>query len=121
MNIRRPSTKSPARMKHAEHTALWNAVEGAVVDAFRHHPDCLTDKGRRSFVESITKRVVGSVRSALADGRVSGCKRPECRQASGHGVVHAAPESRPWLGPASVAGATIAPAEPSGARRGATG
>lgn len=36
-------------------------VEGAVVDAFNCHPDYLSDKGMKSAVPSITKRVVGAL------------------------------------------------------------
>ena len=31
---RRPSKRSPAFMKHADHAKLWRLVEGAVADAF---------------------------------------------------------------------------------------
>ncbi len=60
-DVRRAPIKSPARMKHSDHQRLWRAVEGAVVDALKNHPSYLTDHGRRSAVESITKRVVGSI------------------------------------------------------------
>ena len=59
--IRRPSPKSPARLKRKDHQHLWRLVEGAVVDAFTQHPDYLTDKGRFAAAESVTKRVVGAI------------------------------------------------------------
>ena len=52
---------SRAQVKHRDHKRLWRMVEGAVVDAFRSHPEYLTDHGDRSAVESITKRVVGTL------------------------------------------------------------
>ena len=54
MTAHRSSTKSPARQKYDPR--LWNAVEGAVIDAFHHHPEYLTRAGRYSAVESVTKR-----------------------------------------------------------------
>lgn len=40
---------------------LWRVVDGAVRDAFDHHPDYLTAKGARNARRSINKRVVGAV------------------------------------------------------------
>lgn len=40
---------------------LWSVVDGAVVDAFKNHPDYLTPKGRVSARPSIVKRVTGTV------------------------------------------------------------
>lgn len=59
--IRRPSRKDSAFLKNADHALLWNLVEGAVADAFRAHPDFLTNKGRSTVVRSVTKRVVGQL------------------------------------------------------------
>ncbi|PZX03774.1 hypothetical protein [Celeribacter halophilus] len=58
---RRNSKPSRAAMKHSDHARLWRMVEGAVVDAFKSHPDCLTERGARIAVESVTKRVVGTL------------------------------------------------------------
>lgn len=58
---RRASDRSPAKVKHADHLRLWAIVEGAVVDAFNCHPEYLTERGHRSAVESVTKRVVGQL------------------------------------------------------------
>lgn len=69
-------------MKHADHLRLWRLVEGGVYDAFRAHPDYLTDHGRARAVESITKRVVGQLvghanearkRRPLGASRGDGC------------------------------------------------
>lgn len=57
----RTRPRSPAFMKHVDHLRLWRIVEGAVANAFREHPAYLTDSGRRSAVESVTKRVVGDL------------------------------------------------------------
>lgn len=48
-----------------ERMALWAAVEGAVVDALKSHPDYFTDRGRKLAVGSITKRVVGQLSGAI--------------------------------------------------------
>lgn len=40
---------------------LWSVVDGAVVDAFKNHPDYLTKKGRASARKSVVKRVTGTV------------------------------------------------------------
>lgn len=61
MTPRRPHQNSGAYLKAADHRRLWVLVEGAVVDAFRCHPDYLTTKGEKAAVESITKRVVGQI------------------------------------------------------------
>lgn len=67
---RRPHRRWPSRIKHEVHDWLWRVVEGAVVDACKAHPEYLTDAGKDRIVGSVTKRVVGSIGSALvADGR----------------------------------------------------
>lgn len=43
------------------HRALYRVVRGAVRSAMHAHPDYLTEKGRQSMAESITKRVVGAI------------------------------------------------------------
>jgi len=58
---RRSKRPSRAAMKHEAHQRLWRMVEGAVMDAFTSHPDYLTDRGSRAAVESVTKRVVGTL------------------------------------------------------------
>ncbi|NDW00061.1 hypothetical protein [Salipiger sp. PrR002] len=60
-DLHRNPRPSRAAMKHAAHRQLWRLVEGAVTDAFRSHPDYLTDRGSRLAVESVTKRVVGTL------------------------------------------------------------
>jgi hypothetical protein len=74
---RRPSANSPARMKRADHARLWRAIEGAVVDAVKSHPEYYTDAARKNMVGSITKRAVGAVLSLASEtregGRESGC------------------------------------------------
>jgi len=59
--LRRPSAHHRAFLKYRDHARLWRLVEGAVVDAFRTHPDYLTQKGHWSAVQSVTKRVVGQL------------------------------------------------------------
>lgn len=70
--IRRPAEKSPSRMAAEDHRRLWRLVEGGVVDALQTHPDYLTDKGRLSAVESITKRVVGQLVGYAKEARKRG-------------------------------------------------
>lgn len=69
-DFRRTRKKSPSRLKHEDHLALWQAVEGALLDMAKHHPDYFTDRGRELFLPSSTKRVVGAVRSLKGDGRL---------------------------------------------------
>ena len=77
MTPRRPSANSPARMKRADHARLWKAIEGAVVDAVKSHPEYYTDAARKNMVGSITKRAGGAVLSLASEtregGRASGC------------------------------------------------
>ncbi|MBB95618.1 MAG: hypothetical protein CML68_13635 [Rhodobacteraceae bacterium] len=55
--IRRAKTP----VKRQDHAKMWRVIEGAVVCAFKAHPDYLTDKGRKSAVQSVTKRVIGHI------------------------------------------------------------
>jgi hypothetical protein len=77
MTPRRPPANSPARMKRADHARLWRAIEGAVVDAAKSHPEYYTDAARKDMVGSVTKRAVGAVLSLAPEtregGRASGC------------------------------------------------
>lgn len=59
-------------MRRQDHGALWMLVEGAVADAFNCHPDYLTDAGKRSAIESITKRVVGQLVGHATEARKRG-------------------------------------------------
>lgn len=45
----------------AVYRQLWRLIDGAVRDSFANHPEYLTEKGRRSAANSITKRVVGTI------------------------------------------------------------
>lgn len=54
---------------------LWGIVDGAVVDAFKNHPDYLTPKGQRSARTSVVKRVCGTVLS-FAEQSAQGRVRP---------------------------------------------
>lgn len=40
---------------------LWRLVDGAVRDTFSNHPEYLTEAGKRGAMNSIVKRVVGSL------------------------------------------------------------
>lgn len=40
---------------------LWRVVDGAVIDAMKHHPEYFRAKDKRAVRNSINKRVVGSV------------------------------------------------------------
>ena len=79
--VRRPSKRSPAVMKHADHLRLWRLVEGAVVDAFLSHPSYLTDHGAQSAVASVTKRVVGQL-VGNAKGTRKGGRDSDCSPAA---------------------------------------
>ena len=61
-----------AAMKHEDHARLWRMVEGAVRDAFNSHPSYLTDHGAQSAVESVTKRVVGTLVGHAKETRKGG-------------------------------------------------
>jgi hypothetical protein len=50
---------------------IWRVVDGAVRDAFDHHPDYLTTKGSRAACarRSINKRVTGAILSYLEQSK----------------------------------------------------
>lgn len=50
-------------LRSSAYAELWGVVDGAVVDAFKSHPDYLTPKGRKSARTSVVKRVCGTVLS----------------------------------------------------------
>ena len=85
---RRLSRKHPAFARHADHQRLWALVEGAVIDAFRSHPDYLTDRGAQLAAGSITKRCRpdGGTRTA------SGCPPVSCGEGQ---AGRAIPPARP--------------------------
>ena len=62
MTVTRPRSRPPL---DGDRMTLWVAVEGAVVDALKSHPDYFTERGRRLAVGSITKRVVGQLTGAI--------------------------------------------------------
>lgn len=83
MQIKRTHPNTPFRAAMPEaHQALFRMVEGAVIDCFKMHPDYLTDKGKRTAVQSVTKRVVGNIaghaKQVRMDGRLGG-SRPDDR------------------------------------------
>lgn len=48
-------------LPHSDYWKLWRLVDGAVKDAFLHHPDYLTEHGVQNARLSITKRTVGAL------------------------------------------------------------
>lgn len=83
--VARTPAQSPAKMKRPDHHRLWRLVEGAVLDAFANHPEYLTEAGKKSAVQSVTKRVVGQIvghateaqaRGSLGTSRPSSVARP---------------------------------------------
>lgn len=90
--VRRPSRKDSAFLKNADHVRLWNLVEGAVVDAFRAHPDYLTDKGSKTVVRSVTKRVVGQI-VGHAKQTLRGCSFGDSRREGVAKDAAASPDS----------------------------
>lgn len=89
---------APAIQKD-DHNALFRLVRGAVRDAFKSHPEYLTDQGRSSAVSSVTKRVVGQIVGRATEAR----KRGPLGACSGQPVYTDAP---------GAAGSTAAPAVP---------
>lgn len=50
---------------------VWRVVDGAIRDAFKHHPDYLTVKGTRAHCarRSVAKRVTGALLSYLEQSK----------------------------------------------------
>lgn len=61
MTIKRVVRKNPARVPQQHYRVLWSAIEGSVREAFKAHPEYLTEKGAEAAVASVTKRAVGAV------------------------------------------------------------
>lgn len=40
---------------------VWRIIDGAVLDCFKHHPEYLTENGKRAARESIVKRATGAI------------------------------------------------------------
>lgn len=54
-------TKPPAHKKATAYRQLWRVVDAAVAEAFKVHPDYLTERGQKLARMSVNKRVVGAV------------------------------------------------------------
>lgn len=78
--------------KHGyDYIKLWRVIDGAVFDAFKMHPEYLTDRGHKNARLSVVKRVAGAITGFAAEaakGR-SG-KEPAAKQ--GNGSLRANPE-----------------------------
>ena len=59
MNPTRTHRKDPARLKRKDVADMWNAIEGALADAMKMHPEYFTDAGLQNALRSMTKRAVG--------------------------------------------------------------
>jgi hypothetical protein len=55
----------------ASYRQLWRIVNGAVRTTFRAHPEYLTPAGHESAVQSITKRVTGSLHGYAAQSALN--------------------------------------------------
>lgn len=57
--------KKRLRPPKGDHTyrQLWRVIDGAVRDAFVHHPEYLTPRGVMQARESVVKRVTGAIKS----------------------------------------------------------
>ncbi len=51
----------PLEKQDDSYRRLWRIVDGAVADAFVHHPDYLAPRRRKEAQLSVVKRVVGAV------------------------------------------------------------
>lgn len=98
---KRPDRKQPGLLKHSDHARLWGLVEGAVVDAFRAHPEYLTDRGSKAVVYSVTKRVVGQI-VGHAKQTLRGSRLGDCRREGDVSSPHASPEFATVLGGAVI-------------------
>ena len=53
--------KPPPQKTETAYRQLWRVVDAAVAEAFKAHPDYLTERGARLARQSINKRVVGAI------------------------------------------------------------
>lgn len=79
-------------MRSGAYAELWGVVDGAVVDAFKNHPDYLTVKGRASARKSVVKRVTGTVLSFAAQYAARGRPREPASSPDGGLLPHQAGE-----------------------------
>jgi hypothetical protein len=59
-NYRRTKLQKRPSTAYAQY---WRVIDGAVADAFNHHPDYLTPRGHALARASIVKRVTGAIES----------------------------------------------------------
>ena len=61
--MKRRRVAPPPQKTATPYRRLWRVIEAAVVEAFKAHPDYLTDYGRHqgNATRSVCKRVVGAV------------------------------------------------------------
>lgn len=67
---KRPRLK-PEKHKTGFERQVWRVIDGAIRDAFIHHPDYLTHKGSSGHAarRSVAKRATGAVLSYLEQSR----------------------------------------------------
>lgn len=83
-------------VKHGRaYRQLWRIVDGAVADAFAHHPEYLTAAGRQSARRSINKRVTGAVLGYAVEAAKG---RSGASPAAESGLARAKAKLWSWLG-----------------------
>lgn len=85
MKVKRTHANNPARAKYRAlgKSRDWRVIEGAVVDAIRTHPEMVTELGMDSLSRSVTKRVIGAMKSLDWDCRPASLRQAAENEAQG--------------------------------------
>lgn len=81
---RKKRSKIPPQKTSKLYRTIWRLADGAVLDAFRAHPEYLTDKGRtKNSRASIVKRVTGTVVGFVEESTKGRSRQALKREAGG--------------------------------------
>ena len=65
--MKRYKRSKPNKCPSPLYLQFWRIVDGAVADAFNHHPEYLTPSGKARARQSIVKRVTGALNGYAAE------------------------------------------------------
>jgi hypothetical protein len=64
--------RTPRNKPGAEYKAIWRLIDGAILDALKHHPEYIAPERQQAARNSIIKRATGNVVGYLAQAKRGG-------------------------------------------------